>query len=543
MNAEQLIPALLAQTPGWDAQAARAGLDADDVAGILSEAARVTREVLAPAAATADAVHAQLVDGRVKMPEGSGEAYRFMGENGWLTTDLPEEFGGQGLPTALHIAASLFFEGEATPLMMAGASARAGMHLLAAVAPDMAAEWGPKIAAAEWAMTICISEPDAGSDVGRIRTRAEADGDAWRLYGKKCWISSGDHDMTARIGHLCLARTGAPEEGTRGLSLFLVANTTDDGADNHIVLERIEEKLGLHGSPTCVLNFEGAQARMIGKPGRGLAVMFHMIEVMRLQSGAHGVAMALASAELATRYAAERTQGGRPDQPAVAIDTHPDVKRMLAQLDADAALATAMLFECAVALDESRAGDASAAARAAFLLPLAKTFGGEAGFDCASQALQVFGGAGYTREWPVERHLRDSRIITIFEGATGMQGQDFLMRRLLKDEGAGLKAVVARFAEERAAHPDPLNAEAERILRRFLGLAEGLTAEGVSTPARLLAADGCLRAGWAMMRAQLALRLARVGDRERRLARFALHFADAEMARAEAACALDPDML
>lgn len=540
----RLVPALLALTPGWAETAARAGIDDGDMAGIVAEAARLADDALAPLGAAADSEGAKVVDGRVITPKGQPEAWRLLGENGWLAVDLAEQYGGQGLPTALHAAASLAFEGAAMPFMMAAGSSRAGAHLLAAAAPELAAAWGPKIASGEWHLTICISEPQAGSDVGRARTRAAPDGDHWRISGKKCWISFGDHDMADRIGHLCLARTGAPEEGTRGLSLFLVANTDEDGAPNGIAVERIEEKLGLHGSPTCVLNFENAKATLIGQVGRGLPVMFNMIELMRLQTGAQGAGIALECAKIARAYAEDRAQGGRPDADPPAIITHPDVARMVLGIEADAALATAMVLECALALDESRAKVEGAAERAALLLPLAKTFGGETAFDCASAAIQVLGGAGYTREWPVERHLRDARIITIYEGATGMQAQDFALRRVLRPDAPGLAALLARMAGERAAHPDrALAARASGIASRFEALAEGLRDERVATVDRLGAADALLRAGWCMMRAHLALRLALLGEDGARWAALTLHYADAEMTRAEAGTTIPAELL
>lgn len=539
------IASLLSLTPGWAPLADRTGLDPADLESLLSEAARLSEDALIPLAAHADAAHCRVEDGRVKTPSAYPDAYRLMGGNGWLTADLPEAFGGQDLPVALHAAASLFFEGAAMPFMMLAGSSRAGAHCLAAHAPDLAAEWGPKLSAGEWALTICISEPDAGSDVGRIRTRATQQDGIWRLSGKKCWISFGDHDVTARIGHLALARTGAPEDGTRGLSLFLVPDRDETGR-NAISVERIEEKLGLHGSPTCVLNFEGARAIPVGPAGRGLPTLFAMIELMRLQTGCQGAGVSMACARLARAYAAERRQGGRPDRAPVPILSHPDVLRMVTKIEADAALAAAMVLEAAAALDAAKAGDAAAGARAAFLLPLAKTFGGETAFDAASMAIQVFGGAGYTREWPVERHLRDARIITIYEGATGMQAQDFLLRRLLKDEGVGMRAVLDGLAAERASHPDPAQAAiAAASALRFEALAENLTSAAAAGDmgAALRGADGCLRAGWALMRAHLALRVAQTGPEGARLARFALHFAADEMSRAETAALLPAEAL
>lgn len=545
MSAEMdagLIAGLLSVTPGWAGLEEAIGLEPDDTAMILAEAWRLGEDLLDPMAARADEEGCRIENGRLLTPEGYAEAFARLGADGWLAADLPESVGGQGLPTTLHAAASLGFEGAAMPFMMLAGSTRAAAHCLLAAAPDLAESWAPKLASGEWAATICISEPDAGSDVGRIRAKAEDRGDHWRITGQKCWISFGDQDMTSRIGHLCLARTGAPEEGTRGLTLFLVPDVLDDGSRNAIRLERIEEKLGLHGSPTCVLSFEGAEAQMLGEAGRGLPTLFRMIELMRLQTGCQGAGIALRSAALARRYAAERLQGGRPDAPPVPILAHPDVRRQLLDIESRAALLVALVLEAAVAADQARAGDPAAELRQAFLLPLAKNFGGEGAFETASGAVQVLGGAGYTREWPAERYLRDARIITIYEGTTGMQAQDFLVRRLLKDGGQSLGAFLQAARAELAEAP-PGADQATAILDRFEALARRLMASDAPMAERLGQADGYLRAGYAALTALLATRLARVSDRGAAWARYRLHFADAELYAAETACALAPDLL
>ena len=495
MTPETLL-SLLDATPGWAAQAAAADLDDTATLQILSEAAKFAQTALAPLAAHADTAGCRVEDGRVRTPDGYAHAFRQMGADGWIAADLDPDLGGMGLPLALHAAASLSMEGAALPFMMALGSTRAAAHCLAATAPELAAEWCPKLASGQWAATICISEPDAGSDVGRIRTKATAEGEGWTVSGTKCWISFGDHDMAERIGHLCLARTGAPEEGTRGLSLFLVADARQDGSRNGIFVERIEEKLGLHGSPTCVLRFESAEATLIGAPGRGLPALFNMIELMRLQVGVQGAGVAATCATLARDYAGDRRQGGRPDAAPVAIATHPDVRRQLWLMEARALIAAALVVETAVTLGQAQGGDPEAAALSAFLLPLAKTFGGEMGQANACAAIQVLGGAGYTREWPAERHFRDARITTIYEGTTGMQAQDVLFRRLLKD-GATIRAALTARLEGDAVFP--------ALLARLDTLVERLS--GAEPQAQAFAADAALRAAWEVVAAGLAERL------------------------------------
>src|SRR5690606_39234822 len=256
------------------------------------------------------------------------EGFRQYAEAGWLGIDAPAEYGGQDIPLTLQAACGPLFDRGCMALMMAAGAARGAIHLLAATADAAtASEWGPKLVSGEWAATICISEPEAGSDIGRIRTRAALHDGGWFVTGQKIWISFGDHDMASRIGHCLLARTN-DQPGTRGLSLFLVPDHVD-GAPNGVTVERIEEKLGLHGSPTCAMRFRDARAVLLGEEGRGLSRLFAMIEPMRLHTGIQGLGLASAAADLAEDYASQRRQGGRPDQPPPPIASHPDIRRQL----------------------------------------------------------------------------------------------------------------------------------------------------------------------------------------------------------------------
>ena len=544
MSATAQTLALLSATPGWADLAAGHGLDDDTVAAVLDEAGRVASGTLEPLGREGDATGCRLESGRVRTPPGYAPAYAQMGRDGWLAMDLPPEHGGQGLPTTLHAAASPAFEGAAMAFMMASGSSRAAAHLLAGGESEIAAQWVRRLARGDWAATICISEPDAGSDVGRIRTRAQPDGEGWRISGTKCWISFGDHDMAERIGHLALARTGPPEAGTRGLSLFLVPDRLDDGSGNGVTVTRIEEKMGLHSSPTCVMTFDGARATMIGEAGRGLPALFPMIELMRLQTACQGFGVARRACDIAHGYAGERLQGGPPDAPARPIAHHPDVQRQLMAMRARTDLLHAVVLDLAVTLDRARGGDAGARALAGFLLPLAKNFGAETGFEVASAAIQVLGGAGYTREWPVEQLARDARVIAIYEGTTGMQAQDFLRRRLLRDEGAGLAQFLARAQADLAACPDrAAAARAEAVIERLKALSQALRGGDTDRAPPELAADGYLRAGWAAVSAAACCRMIAAGAELAAAGRFRLHHLDGEMALAEAGCRLRPDML
>ncbi|WP_082453508.1 acyl-CoA dehydrogenase family protein [Rhizobium sp. Leaf262] len=504
---------LLGKTPGWRAvRAVHPDLDDSTVSAILSEAATFAATVLAPLHGVGDREGCELVDGRVRTPSGFADAYRRFCQAGWLGMDLPHAFGGQCLPQTLQAACAPLFERACVSLMMLAGSSRAAGFLLAQAADeDTAKEWVGKLIAGEWSATICISEPDAGSDVGRIRTRGVFKDGHWQISGVKSWISFGDHDITTRIGHCLLARTN-DQPGTRGLSLFLVPDDFE-GVRNRIAVDRIEEKMGLHGSPTCVLHFDNARAIMLGREGSGLPQLFTMIERMRLSTGCQGLGIACAACDVAHIYALERRQGGPADHQPVAIAAHPDVQRQLAVLDRQTEILRAAVLELAAAMDlatlsSDDADRAFHADFAAWLLPLVKNFGAEIGFDTASRAMQVLGGAGYTREWPVEQYLRDSRIMSIYEGTTGMQALDFLTRRLWRDEGRGLAAfeTLARRDIE-AATDQPSSSHATNAIENLLTMSKEMTRLSAEPEAAFYMADGYMRAAWSAVAAWLSLRL------------------------------------
>ncbi|MFV0244220.1 MAG: acyl-CoA dehydrogenase family protein [Qingshengfaniella sp.] len=495
--------ALLARTPGWAAlQTSRDDCDTETVAAVLDTANGFAQTELADLGARADRQGCRLEQGRVRVPDGYGAAWQACAQNGWIALDLPEDVGGSGLPHTVYAAAMPLFERHATPFMMGVGATRSAAHMLKAqAAPDLAAQWVPRLASGDWAATICISEPGAGSDVGRIRSRATRDGDIWRVTGEKIWISFGDHDMAERIGHCLLARTGdAP--GTRGLSLFLVPSTRADGTPNGVSVVRIEEKLGMHGSPTCAMAFEDAEAHLIGEENRGLPQLFTMIELMRLQTGCQGLGLATLACEIAEGYAQERLQGGRPDAPPVPIASHPDVHRMLSGMRARTEALRAAILELSTLLDLSRqtGPKSDEAALVAFLLPLVKNFGGAEGFETANDAIQVLGGAGYTQEWPVERALRDARVLTIYEGTTGIQALDLLTRRVWANRH-GLDLFLARATAETADHP-----AAAAVIAGYAALAEDVAAQPHTEDA-LAGAEAFLRATWFAVCAWMGTRL------------------------------------
>jgi hypothetical protein len=448
-----------------------------------------------------------LVGGRVVTPDGHLQAWQAFIDGGWLALDAPTELGGVGLPNALGIAVQEIFDTACPAFGMMPVPQRSSARLLHAHGDDaVKAEWLPKLISGEWGATICISEPDAGSDVRRIRTRATRNGDgSWQITGEKCWISFGDQDLTARIGHCLLAQSDA------GISLFLVPSWTEDPANrNSVYVRRIEEKLGLHLSPTCVLGFEGAQAQLIGEEGRGLQHLFVMITNMRLATGVQGAGIAAAAYACAKAYAEERRQGGAGPR-AVPIAEHADIQAMLLAMAARLETLRALNLAVANHADLARSSPdialrTHAAALNGWLLPIVKTLGGEAAFDNASDAVQILGGAGYTREWPVEQYLRDARVLTIFEGTTGMQAQDLLMRRALKG-GESFNAFLLAANEDAGGNAE--FASSLQILKKTVArLADpGLSRRDVETAATPFLRLAILVAqGWA------AARLNRVAD-------------------------------
>ena len=426
-----------------DVRAAKAEwneLSDDLVAAILDGAAAFARQELEPLNLSMDRNGCALRDGRVRTAPGHREAWQAFVAAGWPTLEAGQAFGGQELPAAIAFAAQEQFDRACPAFGMLAVALRAGMRVLIVFGGDeLQADWLTDMASGEAGATICVSEAEAGSDLSRIRTRAEPAGDgSWQVTGEKCWISYGDHDLTQRIGHIVLAQS-VQAGGTRAPSLFFVPTVTPGGAPNAVRALRIEEKLGLHGSPTCVLAFEGAHAILLGESGRGLRQLFVMIAKMRLAVGAMGLGIAGGASDVAHLYARERKQGGSPAP--LPIAEHPDVRRQLIAMQMRVNLFRGLLFAAANCADLGDCGDQQALALGSWLMPIVKTLGGEIGFETASAAMQVLGGAGYTSDWPIEQALRDARVLTIFEGTTGIQALDLVHRRLLRDD-ASFRAFV-----------------------------------------------------------------------------------------------------
>lgn len=413
-------------------------LEPDMASAILAEASRFAAEKLAPVDKDIDSGGCALEAGRIRLAVSHQQAWTQYCAGGWVAIDAPERFGGQGLPLCLASAAQEIFDRGSVSFGMLPGAIRGAIKLLHSHGEAALAEcWIPKLVSGKWGATICISEAEAGSDVGRIRTRAVRNpAGRWKVTGEKMWTSYGDHQLTKRIGHFALARAEGDRAGTRGLSLFLIPNVDDQGASNGVFVRGLEHKLGLHGSPTCAMGFEDANAILIGERGRGLPQLFSMIVRMRLNVCCQGLGLATDCYETAMRYAVERRQGGHPDAPPVPIIEHADIRAQLLEMAGEIETLRALNIAAAALADLNEASPEpaereEAGALLGFLLPILKNGGAECGFDVSARAMLVLGGAGYTTDWPIERHMRDARVLAIFEGTTGMQAVDLVRRQTL----------------------------------------------------------------------------------------------------------------
>jgi len=452
---------------------------------ILESAARFSEEVLYPVNRSGDVQGCRIEEGRVKTPDGYKEVWGAFVSQGWNAVDQPAKYGGQGLPSFVNVACREMFDRACMAMgMVSGPQRAASLVLLQYAQPELCEEWVTHFIDGSWSASIGISEPDAGSDVGRVRTRAvPLPTGGWQIDGEKMWTSFGDNDMVERIGCLLLARTPDAPAGSAGLSLFLVPNTVLDetGAwvNNGVFVRRIEEKLGLHGSPTCVMGFERAQGYLIGSLNRGLSQLFVMIQNMRILVAIEGVGIAHGASKVAYDYAFERKQGGNPNFPPVAIATHPEIQRLLLNMHSKVEVLRALVLELALRMDNLHYQSDDVEKQESdnlvqWLLPIIKASCAEAAFDVSSDAIQVLGGAGYTREWPVEQWLRDSRMMSIAEGATGIQALDLLHRRLWRSKRVGLDAFLQVAVSEITAGTRLVNDDALYVIDRLKVAADWL---------------------------------------------------------------------
>ena len=406
----------------------------ETVEAILASAARLSEQVLGPLQRVGDTHPARLDNGIVRTPPGFAEGYRAMAQGGWLSVAADPQFGGMGLPVTLATAVNDMMSGACMALHDCNFLTQGQIEALEHHASDaIKALYLPRLISGEWLGTMNLTEPQAGSDVGALRTRAEPQADGtYAITGQKIYITWADNDFTPNTCHLVLARLPDAPEGTRGISLFLVPKFLPDAAGNPgqrnaLQVVSLEHKLGLHGSPTAVMQYSGATGWMVGAPHKGMAAMFTMMNNARLAVGVQGVGVADAATQAAVRYAMGRVQGGTGT-----IIDHADVRRMLATMKAEVFSARAIALSCAVAIDMARATDAPDwQARAALLTPIAKAFGTETGVDMASMGIQVHGGMGFIEETGAAQYLRDVRVTTIYEGTNGIQAMDLVGRKMM----------------------------------------------------------------------------------------------------------------
>ncbi|MDT8856586.1 acyl-CoA dehydrogenase C-terminal domain-containing protein [Paracoccaceae bacterium Fryx2] len=445
--------------PGYD------DLDASFTGAVLEEAGKVASDVLAPLNAVGDTVGCVLENGVVRTPPGFKEAFAAMKEGGWTALDCDPAYGGQGLPYLMGTAVGEIFVSANMAFNMYQGLTHGAVSAIHAHGTDaQKAAYLPKLVSCDWTGTMNLTEPHCGTDLGLMRTRAEPQNDgSYRITGTKIFISAGDHDLAENIIHLVLAKAPGGGEGTRGVSLFIVPKVlvNDDGslgAPNAVSVGKLEEKMGIHGNATCVMNYDGATGWLLGDLHKGMRAMFTMMNEARLGVGLQGYAVAEAAYQNAVAYAKDRLQGRavtgaeNPDGPADPLIVHPDIRRNLMDQKSFVEGARAFTFWGAHLIDRSvRMGDAGAEGMVSLLTPVIKGFQTDKGFEMAVAAQQVWGGHGYIEASGMSQFARDARIAMIYEGANGVQALDLVGRKLAQDGGRHVMAffeMVKAFLKE-----------------------------------------------------------------------------------------------
>ncbi len=442
----------------------------DIIDTVINEGGKFCQEVLAPINRAGDEEGCtRHPDGSVTTPKGFKEAYEQFKEAGWGTISHVEEFGGQGMPHVLGFALEEFISSANQSFgMYPGLTTGAVSALLAKGSPEQQATYLPKMISGEWSGTMNLTEPQCGTDLGLIRTKAEPQADgSYAITGTKIFISAGEHDLTSNIIHLVLAKLPGAPDSTKGISLFVVPKflVNEDGSigeRNAVVCGSIEEKMGIHGNSTCLLNYDGAKGWLVGEENKGLAAMFIMMNAARLGVGVQGLSQAEVAYQNAVAYAKDRRQGraltGPADTDAKAdpIIVHPDVRRMLMDAKAFTEGMRALCLWGALLVDLSHKAATEedreeADAMIGLLTPVIKGYGTDKGFDVTVNMQQVFGGHGYIREWGMEQFVRDARIAQIYEGTNGIQAMDLCGRKLGQAGGKAIQAFFKAVGEECAA--------------------------------------------------------------------------------------------
>ena len=427
----------------------------DTVDAILTEAGRLCQDVIAPLNRNGDTDPARLENGVVRTSKGFADGYRAISEGGWVGISAPTDYGGMGLPLALTSAFNDMISAACLSLGLNPLLTQGQIEALEAHAQDWMKDlYLPKLISGEWTGTMNLTEPQAGSDVGALRTKAEPNGDgSFSITGQKIYISWGDHDFGGNICHAVLARLPDAAPGTKGISLFMVPKfiPNEDGSlgeANSLRVVSLEHKMGLHGSPTCVMQYDGAKGWLIGGEHRGMAAMFTMMNNARLGVGVQGIGAADGAYQHALAYALDRTQGRSVIENGTGtIVDHADVRRMLLTMKADLFAARSIALANAVALDMEKAtGEPEWTARAALLTPISKAFGTDTGIRVAELGVQVHGGMGFIEETGAAQYSRDVRVTSIYEGTNGIQAMDLVGRKMM-DGGEAIFALLDEMQE------------------------------------------------------------------------------------------------
>src|SRR5438876_2692609 len=508
----------VARLPGYEEATS------DTVEAILEEASKFASGVLDPINYSGDQEGSKWADGNVRTPKGFREAYKQFCEGGWNALPFEAEWGGQSLPRLVSTPVQEMWKSSnmsfsLCPLLTQGAIEA----LLLRGSPELQKRYLPKMVEGRWTGTMNLTEPQAGSDLSLVRTKAERQGDHYLISGQKIFITYGEHDMSENIVHLVLARTPEAPEGVKGISLFVVPKFMEDGKRNTAKCASIEHKLGIHASPTAVMVYDKAVGYVVGEENRGLEYMFIMMNAARFAVGLEGVAIAERAFQRALAFAKERVQGRDLVQggTAVSIIHHPDVRRMLMLMKSQTEAMRALAYTTAAAMDYARKHpDAEARkqhqAFVDLMMPVVKGWSTETGIDVASLGVQVHGGMGFVEETGAAQYLRDARITTIYEGTTGIQAMDLVGRKIQREAGATAKAWLASVKKLDAELGRSQNANI-KALRAQLAQGAQAVADGVNFIVEtkdprvsfagavpFLKLMGIVAGGWQMARAALA---------------------------------------
>lgn len=442
-------------------------LDIEMVQSVLEPAAKLASEILAPLNKIGDEQGCVLKDGAVKTPDGFADAYVAYRDGGWNAVPFHSEYGGQNLPWLIAFPLQEMWQGAnmsfgLCPLLNQGAIEAIEAH----GSKEQKDYYLEKLISGEWTGTMNLTEPQAGSDLSAIRTKAEpCDDGSYKIFGQKIYITYGEHDFAENIIHLVLGRLPDAPEGVKGISLFIVPKFLEDGTRNDLVCTGLEHKLGIHASPTCTMQFGdngGAIGYLVGEANEGLKYMFTMMNNARLSVGLQGVSIAERAYQHALAYAKDREQGTSLVDKSlkVPIIVHEDVKRMLLSMKAQIEAFRALTYEAALQLDLAAQGDSNAQAKADLLTPIVKTLGTDIAVEVASTGVQIHGGMGFVEETGAAQYYRDARILPIYEGTNGIQALDLMFRKTLRDKGAALNAYFKEIDQDIKQVPDEVSQNA-----------------------------------------------------------------------------------